>query len=196
MGPPALGPATGGLCLVWVEGLTRRPSAKAGLRPLTNGAPGQGRGCPGRPAAQNGRQPRVFPVCWCVRREVGARPSVCWTHGSRVTAGSVLCTIRHRKRRRGPAAPQDAPQGQSTSTEEQPYKGPLNWFPDRCCRMEGLELAASPSFLQTTCGRGRAVSRKPTPSPPPGLYAQTASLPLQTTHVPRATGPGGETEAV
>lgn len=31
------------------------------------------------------------------------------------------------------------------------YKGPLNWFPDRCCLMEGLELAASPSFRQTTC---------------------------------------------
>lgn len=45
-------------------------------------------------------------------------------------------------------------QGQSTSTEKQPYKGPLNWFPDRCCRMEGLELAASPSFRQTTCGWG------------------------------------------
>lgn len=38
------------------------------------------------------------------------------------------------------------------------YKGPLNWFPDRCCRMEGLVLAASPSFLQTTCEETCSVS--------------------------------------
>lgn len=41
------------------------------------------------------------------------------------------------------------------------YKGPLNWFPDRCCRMEGLELAASPSFLQTTCAERRDVTAGP-----------------------------------
>lgn len=41
------------------------------------------------------------------------------------------------------------------------YKGPLNWFPDRCCLMEGLELAASPSFRQTTCkGNIRDGERK------------------------------------
>ena len=57
-------------------------------------------------------------------------------------------------RREGLPTSGDPRQGQSTSTEERPYKGPLNWFPDRCCRMEGLELAASPSFLQTTCGEG------------------------------------------
>lgn len=50
------------------------------------------------------------------------------------------------------------------STEERPYKGPLNWFPDRCCRMEGLELAASPSFLQTTCAERPDVSAGPTPA--------------------------------
>ena len=44
----------------------------------------------------------------------------------------------------------DSRQGQSTSMEEWPYKGPLNWLPDRCYLMEGLVLAASPSFLQTT----------------------------------------------
>lgn len=31
------------------------------------------------------------------------------------------------------------------------YECPLNWFPESCCRTDGLEPAASPSFLQTTC---------------------------------------------
>lgn len=30
------------------------------------------------------------------------------------------------------------------------YKGPLNWFPERCCRMDGLDPAASPSLRHTT----------------------------------------------
>lgn len=52
----------------------------------------------------------------------------------------------------------DARQGQSTSMKEWPYKGPLNWLPDRCCRMEGLVLAASPSFLQTTLHISRTMA--------------------------------------
>ena len=31
------------------------------------------------------------------------------------------------------------------------YSGPLNWFPERCCLMDSLDPAASPSFLHTTC---------------------------------------------
>lgn len=40
----------------------------------------------------------------------------------------------------------------------QDYRGPLNWFPDRCCRMDGLELAASPSFRQTTLHISRTMA--------------------------------------
>lgn len=70
---------------------------------------------------------------------------------------------------------------QSAAVEGRPYKGPLNWLPDRCCRIEGLELAASPSFLQTTCGQVRqGVSGKLTPSPrtprpPPSAGSPRAS---------------------
>lgn len=109
-----------------------------------------------------------FPGCWCVRREMAAGP-VHRSHGSWARAGSVLCTVHHRERRQGldwrscpclgpETPPGDSQQGQSTSTEEWPYKGPLNWFPDRCCRMEGLELAASPSFLQTTLHISRTMA--------------------------------------
>lgn len=92
----------------------------------------------------------------------------------------------------GPAtASEDLGQGQSTSMEERPYKGPLNWFPDRCCRMEGLELAASPSFLQTTCGQRRDVSGRPTE--PARWPVQTFCLiALQSHYVPRATGQEGK----
>lgn len=61
------------------------------------------------------------------------------------------------------------------------YKGPLNWFPDRCCRMEGLELAASPSFLQTTCAERRGVRAGP---PHARLLACAC--------VPEPLGEGGE----
>lgn len=30
------------------------------------------------------------------------------------------------------------------------YRGPLNWFPESCCRMDGFDPAASPSFRHTT----------------------------------------------
>lgn len=52
----------------------------------------------------------------------------------------------------------DSRQGQSTSMEKWFYKGPLNWLPDRCCLMEGLVLAASPSFLQTTLHISRTMA--------------------------------------
>lgn len=57
-----------------------------------------------------------------------------------------------------PGPRSDSRQGQFTSVEEWPYKGPLNWLPDRCCRMEGLVLAASPSFLQTTLHISRTMA--------------------------------------
>ena len=80
-------------------------------------------------------------VCWCLRGRRGSRPLQLGSDSS------VLCTVHQGERSR-----QLGTRAKSTSTGERPYKGPLNWFPERCCRMEGLELAASPSFLQTTCG--------------------------------------------
>lgn len=47
--------------------------------------------------------------------------------------------------------PSESSQNHLQPTGQHSYNGPLNWFPDRCCLMEGLELAASPSFRQTTC---------------------------------------------
>lgn len=75
--------------------------------------------------------------------------------------------------------------------EERPYKGPLNWFPDRCCRMEGLELAASPSFLQTTCGQRKDVSGRPA-EPARWPVHTFCVIALQSHYVPRATGQEGK----
>lgn len=137
------------------------------------------------------------PVCWCVRggrwrpgqQRVGPTAA-----GPRWAASYVqFITEKDSGSATGPAAASGDPgQGQSMSTEERPsYKGPLNWFPDRCCRMEGLELAASPSFLQTTCEQRRDVSGGPT-EPPTGLHTHFASLLFKITYVPRATGQVGK----
>lgn len=77
----------------------------------------------------------------------------------------------------------DSRQGQSTSMEEWPYKGPLNWLPDRCCRMEGLVLAASPSFLQTTCEEAHSVKWRWSAHPNPALGPH---IPCKIAHVLRA----------
>lgn len=82
--------------------------------------------------------------------------------------------------------PQDSKQGQSTSMEERPYKGPLNWLPDRCCRMEGLVLAASPSFLQTTCEEAHGVRWRAHPALPTGL---TYLLPYHPAKSPTSAEP-------
>ena len=99
------------------------------------------------------------PVCWCLRGGRGSRPLQLGSDRQR----PMYSPPGERSRQLGTRA-------KSTSTGERPYKGPLNWFPERCCRMEGLELAASPSFLQTTCGEegGAAVRGRPTPSRPWG----------------------------
>lgn len=76
-------------------------------------------------------------------------------------AASCVPFITENDSQKARHSPEDPAQEQSASTEGRPYKGPLNWFPDRCCRMEGLELAASPSFLQTTCVKRPAVSAGP-----------------------------------
>ena len=78
-------------------------------------------------------------------------------------------------------------QGQSTSMEKRSYKGPLNWLPDRCCRMEGLVLAASPSFLQTTCEEAHCVNWRAHPNPTLGSQIPTALPPCKIAHVSRAT---------
>lgn len=171
--PPRPGPA-------WGDPGTRRPRAAFGLSAV---------GPQSRNEAVGAAPPRgpagslSSSVCWCVRRE---------TEGARATAGGGLCTIHHRKRTRWLRLVLGAPRGQSTSTEARPYKGPLNWFPDRCCRMEGLELAASPSFRQTTCGRGRAVSAEPTRARPPAPGTHTASGPSKSPTSPEPWGREGK----
>ncbi|EPY81579.1 hypothetical protein CB1_000726025 [Camelus ferus] len=99
-------------------------------------------------------QETVLPVCWCERREMESDPwqPGCGRQRTMYNSAQKKKTVA---RCEGLPVSADPRQGQSTSTEERPYKGPLNWFPDRCCRIEGLELAASPSFLQTTCGEGK-----------------------------------------
>lgn len=146
-----------------MAGWRRRPSPEAGTRLARLLGPASWSGLQLPPGRRGGttlsrllsgrEQPAASrpPVCWCVRGD----------RRGPAMAGSVLCTIHHRRRRQwlgqraccslwGPRA------GTVHVRGGKAYRGPLNWFPDRCCRMEGLELAASPSFLQTTWGRGEA----------------------------------------
>lgn len=97
--------------------------------------PGAGRK-PSRPLCWGA----VSPLCWCLRGGRGCAPAA---------RPRQAASMYSAPRRKEPAARH---QGQVHVRRGAAYKGPLNWFPERCCRMEGLELAASPSFLQTTCG--------------------------------------------
>lgn len=191
-----------------MEVLMRCPSTKAGHSPARflgrislsslglspmeprARAPEQEGGCPGRSAAGNS----LPGLLVCERWEMESHPRQPGHSRQRPMYNSPRKKKTVARRESLPTSG-DRRQGQSTSTGERPYKGPLNWFPDRCCRMEGLELAASPSFLQTTCGEGRAVSGGPIPSLPRGLCAQTAPSLFRITCVPRAMGPGGDTES-
>lgn len=76
----------------------------------------------------------------------------------------------------------DSRQGQSTSMEKWFYKGPLNWLPDRCCLMEGLVLAASPSFLQTTCEEAHSVSAGLIPTHPLASHTYYLTALREITH--------------
>lgn len=61
--------------------------------------------------------------------------------------------------------------------------------------MEGLELAASPSFLQTTCGEGGGrCEGKAHPEPPLGACGHRLPSRSRSPASPRALGPGGGTE--
>lgn len=100
-----------------------------------------------------------FSLLVCERRGMEVRSLMRWIYGSRVIVGGVLCIIYYRKRRReGLFMFGFCGQGQFIFMEEQFYKGFLNWFLDRCCRMEGLELAVFFSFFQIICGEGRDIS--------------------------------------
>lgn len=90
------------------QGRARRPRAAFSL---SAGRPQSGTEA-GRVAQPQGTAGSLSSsVCWCVRRETEARLSSCWTHSSQVTAGSVLCTIHHRKRTRWPATRPRHPTG-------------------------------------------------------------------------------------
>lgn len=61
--------------------------------------------------------------------------------------------------------------------------------------MEGWVLAASPSFLQTTCEGAHSVSGRLAPNLPVGLTYLPPYHPAKEPHVLRATEPGERAEA-
>lgn len=120
---------------------------------------GNGDGPPGLPWSGDSQRLARLPGCWCEMWEVEARPAGATPAAAGPQQAASYVQFVTEEEFRGSAEGLPLPWGSRAGTVHvrggEAYKGPLNWFPDRCCRMEGLELAASPSFLQTTCAERR-----------------------------------------
>lgn len=137
-------------------------------------------------AVLRGQPASRLAVCWCEMWEMEARTAGATPMAAEPQQAASYVQFITEEEDSGSAGRPATPLGGSQAGTVhvhggEAYKGPLNWFPDRCCRMEGLELAASPSFLQTTCGERRDV----TAGPPQARQLACA-------HIPEPWTEGGE----